>query len=157
MSSGDLKEVKLSERVEVAASSAMYGRWLDEKPESKNNSPHAVLKNIMDMDLDVSLESGERNKVTVMETIMLKLAEKAMHGDLTATNMIIKEIQHQGVEKHQYIDKLPDDVKYLFKDVEFTDVDYTEIPDDMLEVSQDVEQIVAAKEKGIDDLINSWG
>jgi hypothetical protein len=119
-------EIALRDAIEISTSHHLYSQWLDDKnnePDGvvKDNSPNAIMKRVMAVDLDLNVD-GTEGKATVMEAMVLKLTEKALGGDLTAMSMIIKEVQHDGVEKHQYVDKLPDDVKFLFKDVEFTDV-----------------------------------
>jgi len=152
MSSDDNK-ILISERADVAGAVMMYNDFLGTPKGERSNMPHDVLKGIlaMDLDIDTELHSGD---ATAMEMIMLKLVERGMKGDMAAIGMIIREVQHEGVSKHQYVDTLPDDVKYLYPDVNFSD----DAGRPMIDISADeVHEVIESKEQDINELTDSWG
>lgn len=153
MSSDDNK-ILISERADVAGAVVMFNEFLGTPKGERSNMPHDVLKGILAMDLEINTDtlSGD---ATAMELIMLKLVERGMKGDMAAIGMIIREVQHEGVSKHQYVDTLPDDVKYLYPDVTFTE----DAPrGSVIEISaDDVHEVIEKKEQDINELTNSWG
>jgi len=149
-------EVAMVDKMDIAAAAIMYSQWAGESDDHNRLSPLACLKKILGMDLEIETETFS-TKANVMELCMLKLAEKAIKGDMAAIQTIIKEVQHGGVEKHQYVDGLPDDIKYLYADVEFTDVTDVDTPKQLVQASVEHKEALAKKEQSVEELINSWG